>query len=571
MRHIWPMKHIWCGKWRSLLAVVTCIFCIVMPGIVPPAHSNGLKTQGLSLEKVGTSEVYFAQNGAPLLSFGGLSDFIFYAAPDAFDYKLWADWAAAHGMNHLRAYPPFSWRDIEAFAKENGGADNNLLFPYEETRPGSRQFDLTRFSDAYWQRFRAQCEYLQAKGIVIHLLMINGWQLLPEPENWGGHFFNPENNINEFTDHLKGDRLGFYKSVSDRQSGLVEAQKAWLEKVVEETADLDNVYYDLVHEIAENYEDWSKAKDWIEEMANTVREKFAEQQPDRSIILGMDAGGLERQQREWIFSRPYFDVLVFGKSHQVSRAREWRIRYKKPYIPQEMWDEDDTKYGFREPDSRVHMRKYWWKFMMAKCQQMDAYIKPRVDEQLPGFPHNYDPNGWNPVEDDAVVLREFWHRLKDYPNLWFDGQVQAGPGKNRYVLSSAQEGLVYLSSDTGEEKIAYDEQDLQLTDLALQNGTYTAEVVKPDQGIVSTLSVAVDDRRTSLVLPAFVDDLAVHIFLESGAIAQSMDNSSGPAERQAAAKASGKTPKWILLGIVIVAAVLLGGFLTGFWKRSPER
>ncbi len=58
--------------------------------------------EGLRLEKAGTAEVYFTYNGKPLLSFGGLSDFIFYAAEDAYDYKLWADWGAEHGINHVR-------------------------------------------------------------------------------------------------------------------------------------------------------------------------------------------------------------------------------------------------------------------------------------------------------------------------------------------------------------------------------------------------------------------------------------------------------------------------------------
>ena len=540
------MKHIW---HRALLVVLTAVICVLCA--VAPLHSENssvsqepsqelqsqaaqsqevqsqeVQSQGLQLEKAGTPEVYFSHNEKPLLSFGGLSDFIFYAAPDAFDYKLWADWAAAHGMNHLRAYPPFSWRYIEDFAKENGGKSDALLFPYEETSPGSRQFDLTRFNEAYWQRFRAQCEYLQSKGIMIHLLMMNGWQLLPEPKNWGGHFFNPDNNINDFTQVLKDNRIGFYQSVSNRQTGLVEAQTAWFQKIVEETADLDNVYYDLVHEIAENYQDWTKAKAWINAMASAVRARFSELQPERSIILGMDTGGLEPRQRDWIFGQPYFDVLIYGKSHQVDQARSWRIKYQKPYIPQESWDEDGNKYGFREPKSRVHMRKYLWKFMMAKCQQMDTYVKSMIEKPLPGFPHNYDPNGWNPLEDDAIALREFWNQLKDYPNLWFDGKVKSGPGKQRYVLSSAQEGVVYLSSETGKENVTYDAQSLQLQDLALQDGTYKAEITKPDKGTTSSLSVSVSNRSLTLDLPAFEDDLAVHIFKEGNSVSQTLDNNS---------------------------------------------
>ena len=174
---------------------------------------TALSQEGLRLNKVGTEKVYFSYNVKSLLSFGGLSDFIFYAAEDAYDYKLWADWAAQHGINHIRAYPPLSWKHIEKFTRENGGSLDNMLFPYEETKPGSRQFDLNQFDTRYWRRFRQQCEYLESKGIIIHLLMWNGWQLRASDTpgrnkseiDWEGHFFNPANNVNSFTDHLGGD------------------------------------------------------------------------------------------------------------------------------------------------------------------------------------------------------------------------------------------------------------------------------------------------------------------------------------------------------------------------------
>ena len=54
-----------------------------------------------------------------------------------------------------------------------------------------------------------------------------------------------------------------------------------------------------------------------------------------------------------------------------------------------------------------------WKFMMAKCQQLDLYMKPRVASQAkgpvnpPGHDHNYDPRGWNKFEDNARILAAF--------------------------------------------------------------------------------------------------------------------------------------------------------------------
>lgn len=252
--------------------------------------------EGLRLKKVGTEKVYFTHNGKPLLSFGGLSDFIFYAAKDAINFQLWADWAEEHGINHVRAYPPLSWKYIEKFAEDNGGSVENVLFPYEETETGSRQFDLTKFNEDYWRRFRKKCEYLAKKDIIIHLLMWNGWQLREGDKNWGGHFFNPKNNVNSFTEHLGGEldnRFKIYHSVADDNTELVNAQKAWFSKLIEETHDLGNVYFDLVHEIAEHCGEWKKTTKWIEEMALTVREQFKEINPNGMVILGMDAGGLE--------------------------------------------------------------------------------------------------------------------------------------------------------------------------------------------------------------------------------------------------------------------------------------
>lgn len=485
---------------------------------------------GLKLEKAGTEKVYFTHNGKPLLSFGGLSDFIFYAAEDAYDYRLWAGWAAEHGINHVRAYPPLSWIYIEKFADDNGGSLENVLFPYEETSRGSRKFDLRQFNKNYWDRFRRQCEYLQSKGIIIHLLMWNGWQLRASDTqsqrldqahmNWPGHFFNPANNINSFTDHLGGDlknRFDIYHSVADQNEGLVKAQKAWFQKLIEMTADLDNVYYDLVHELAEHQGDWQKTQKWIEDMAMAARDRYQQIQPDRPMVFGMDTGGLSELQREWIFTRPYFDLLIFGKKHGVNQARDWRMTYKKPYVPQESWDDDGVKYSYMHPEQRVHTRKYMWKFMMAKCQQMDLYMKkrPSINENLPKYPHNYDPQSRNPFEDDALVLRKFWNSIVDYPNLWFNGKIATGPGAHQYILCSSHEAILYFSSDTGEEDVRFNPQKVKLTSLPLiPDEDYVVDVVDPKSsgGLLENRSMSITGREAEIALPAFVDDIAVHIY-----------------------------------------------------------
>lgn len=519
------------------LSVVVLLFVSVLASTASAANFSRATTgSGVRLTEAGTERVYFTHNDKPLLSFGGQGDFIFYLAEDAYNYKRWADWAAAHGINHVRAYPPLSWKYIEKMTRICKGSEANMLFPYRETSPGSRKFDLTQFDDAYWRRFRAQCEYLQYRGIIIHLLMCSGFHTRRDAHQWPGSFFNPVNNVNDFTDHLPEKNPGarFYVLEEGREE-LAEAQKAWFRKVIEETHDLDNVYYDLVHEIGMREVEWERLKLWIETMARVTRQCWAELEPEKPIILGMDTGefpGLKRgygivgmpepgSPMDWMFSRPYFDVLIYGYGHYVHNAWEWRKKYKKPYIGQECWDEDyqshryHSGYTYFHSEDRVHIRKYMWKFMMAKCQQMDLYVKTLGTSSQWGRNEpflNYDPNGWNKFEDDALILRKFWDSLVDYPNLWNDGTVWHGPGRHQYILSSPAEAVIYCSSGTREEGVRFKRGGIHIMELALAAGHYTAEIIQPAAGIVKTETVKVRNGVLRMSLPDFTDDIAVHIY-----------------------------------------------------------
>ncbi len=502
-------------------------------------------SQSLDLARQGTDLVYFTYAGKPLLSFGGMSDFMFYADRDALDYKLWANWASNHGMNHLRTYPPLSYKRVEYFTLENGGKVHENIFPYLETTPGSRVFDLERFNPKYWKRFRSQCAYLQKKGIIIHLLLWNGWQMSASKKtypfvgsniDWGGHFFNPDVNCNTYTDHLKGSKDAHYQiyhAVTDKRDSLVQAQKRYFSKLVEETADLGNVYYDLIHEIGEHYREEEKVKEWIDTMATHIRSEFERVNPSGRCIMGMDVGGLpidgdkwwfvndSLPQKDsfvdWIFDRPYFNLLIFGKSHQPRHIKNWRKHYKKPYIPQESWDNEGGKYTLLRPEQHNHIRKYMWKMMMLKVQQMDLYVKKinKTNPNMPKYPHNYDPRGINKFENDSKILRRFWQTIQDYSNLTESGHIINAPSPNNFILGSSKEVLAYYSSKTGEENIDFKISASSVNDVPLDPSKgYSIHYISPTSGeIVKADSLILQGKKIELDLPPFRDDLMVHIFL----------------------------------------------------------
>ena len=479
----------------------------------------------LKIAEPGSRLAHFTYHNAPLLSFGGMSDFIFYFPKSTYDYRQWADWQAKHGMNHVRAYPPLSFRKMELVFDDDKVPRDELVFPYEETEPGSRRFDLERFNAAYWSDFRTKLAYLHDKGIIVHLIVFNGWHITYEHSgNWEGHFFNPAVNVNPATSHLASNEFAFYHSVADEQSELLGLQKAWIRKLVEATAGFDNVYFDLVHEIARNRQggwisergDWAKVQSWIDVMTATLREEYR-QVNGAEPIVGLDGGPFTEEQRDWVFSRPYFDILIYGKRHEVQRAVQWREEYRKPFVPQESWDDSGDKWSYRFPDHRTHIRKYVWKMMMAKAQQIDIYVKPprewdsTSELEPPGLPHRYDPRGWNAFEEDALLLRRFWDAMEDYGALQLRGSVIEGPGRHRLVLSSAREALVYLASGTGKEAVEFDASTVRVAGLALNDGVYKASLYSPALGPIATSEVSVQGRQSSIALPAFVDDIMIQI------------------------------------------------------------
>jgi hypothetical protein len=132
----------------------------------------------------------------------------------------------------------------------------------------------------------------------------------------------------------------------------------------------------------------------------------------------------------------------------------------------------------------------------------------------------YDPYGHSLLDEDALVLRALWRRLVDYPNLWFEGLLGAAmpvDASHEYLLSSSKEALAYISSRTGLEGKFYAPMMIQIAESALADGAYTVDINKPDRhvddGVLARFTdVEVVDGSVEIKLPAFTDDIALHIY-----------------------------------------------------------
>ena len=269
-------------------------------------------------------------------------------------------------------------------------------------------------------------------------------------------------------------------------------------------------------------------KEFISETTNRFVEKYQQIRPGITPLMGMDTDFTPPGEiRDWIFGHDRFNIMIQGKNHDpfyvtASGSAELVKTFKKPYCPQESLDlpgiihVPDVKHknglSYFEPRLRNHLRKYVWRWILARSQLIDIYQKS-ASKNVPDR-ERYEPRGHNEFENDALIIREFWDQLRDYPNLDYTGRVSDGQGEIQMVLSSATEAVVYLSSSPGAEGVSYDAQELFLADLGLSDGNCPVEIWKPSApgGILKRFDAAIQDGGSVIHLPEFVDDLIVYIF-----------------------------------------------------------
>ncbi len=469
------------------------------------------KEAGLTVERQGTEQNYIAYKGRPLLAFGCHFEHLFF---DNYEYEDWTRWAVEFGMNHCRA------RLYHAYYRDYS--------PFKKTADG--RFDLTSWDDSFWERFHVIMRHFEENDIIVHLLIF--------PQGSGGHwwqgdgYYLPENNIHPETAFIRPDKstAGFWQSLARGKTDLYEIQTAILWKLIEESAEYDNIYYDLCHEPflhAMDAEELEDMKIFIDETTRLFFEKYQKLRPDKTPLLGIDTDFTPPgEMRDWLYSHERLNIIIQGKNHDefydsATSSKQIRLQFRKPYCPQESLDLPgvvhiaDVKHKnsltYFESGHRNHLRKYVWRWFMAKSQLIDIYQKglSKKDKER----ERYSPWGHNTFEKDAGILREFWNRLVNYPDLGIHGKVVSGPGEVQMVLSSPDEAIIYLSSVPGVDDQELKEQNLIVSDLQLISGNASIAIWKPSYpgGELSVGPIEISNGNLEVTLLSFVDDLIVYI------------------------------------------------------------
>jgi hypothetical protein len=268
-------------------------------------------------------------------------------------------------------------------------------------------------------------------------------------------------------------------------------------------------------------------KEFVNETTRRFIAEYQELKPGIAPLLGLDTDFTPPgDTRDWVFAHPDLSVMIQGKNRDsyyvdADESIDLVKRFKKPYCPQESLDlpgithipdaRHKNSLTYYDSGNRTHLRKYVWRWILARSQLIDFYQKSLSESVTER--ERYDPEGHNLFEKDAIIIRAVWNEIYDYPNLGFYGEVESGPGEIQMVLSSKDESLVYLASKPGAKGIQYPGQELLLNELSLTDGKYVVEIWKPafPGGRIDQIETECMNRQLQVRLPEFVDDLLLHV------------------------------------------------------------
>jgi hypothetical protein len=176
-----------------------------------------------------------------------------------FDFELYFDELASHGLNHSRVFSG-AYREVES----SFGITDNTLSPshadyicpwarVEKTHEdGAPIFDLERWDEHYFERLHSLVEAASKRGIVLELTlfcpMYNAglWEVNP---------MRARNNVNGVG---TADSKHVYTT---EHLDLLNVQTRLAEKIVRELAPYDNLYYEVCNEpyVGSLPEEWQSA------------------------------------------------------------------------------------------------------------------------------------------------------------------------------------------------------------------------------------------------------------------------------------------------------------------------
>ena len=425
-----------------------------------------------------------------------------------FDYVRYFDALAEFGLNYTRIYPGAIVEPEGFWLREDmmTPASEDMILPWARSDVpgyigGGNKFDLESWDKDYFIRLRDFVHEAEKRGIFVEICFFN----CQNKPYWVYSALHKDANIQEVgdCDHITFQTLD--------NEPLVREQLRYIEKIIVETNEFDNVIYEFVDEPTLMLTPSHKAYHWIEKQIETAIE-VESRLPKKHMLAQQLEIGVDFSCDDRV------PVIVTQYLHLNSRqiggvaALDSCYAYNKPielnetaYVPS--WFDRD-----HEDISRLEA----WEFMVGGGAAFN---------QLNGYFQVSDPSGSNEINRRLLAglknLRTFMEGF-DFVRMRRNAKdvlkVSVGANVNCIAEKGRQYALYMHHSLTSQGRFrgtfyepAYGVYEPVVT-LLMDKGEYTVTYIEPKTlRVMAETSVTSDGGAVELACPRYSLDIAVKI------------------------------------------------------------
>jgi hypothetical protein len=246
-----------------------------------------------------------------------------------YDFATMFDTLRAHGLNFSRVWLFWGY--------ETDSGDRTHLMPYLRTGPGNAndgkpRYDLTQFDPRFFERLRAMCVAARRRDIHLHLILFDAW-MLKHPHLWKLHAFHRENNVNGVDGDPRNTGLG-----TDGERGfcslgnpkVLEAQQAFIRRVVDAANEFDDVLFEIANE---NF----YSKQWELRVCDFVHD-YERSKPRQHLVMPKDLLNHGSVVQTWDAGAVRAAMLEKRSLHQpLIFDTDWTITQNDNEVRKAMW------------------------------------------------------------------------------------------------------------------------------------------------------------------------------------------------------------------------------------------
>jgi len=424
-----------------------------------------------------------------------------------FDYVKYFDKLQKYGLNYTRIYPgAFVEREGKWMPEDNMAPGIDTIVPWARSDTpgyygGGNKFDLNKWDAEYFLRIRDFITQAKKRGIIVEICFFN----CEYEDFWRYSPLHKDANIQGVGDCGPND----FQTLDNQL--LVAEQLKYVEKLMTETNEYDNVIYEFIDEPTLFLTPSRKAYEWIDVLINKAVE-VEERLPKKHMLaqqleLGVDFSGDDRIS---VVTTQYINMC----SRQAGGvlALDNCYCYNKPIELNETFYMNSWKKEGLAAASRIEA----WEFIIGGGAGFN---------QLNGFYTVSNPSGDNEVNNKVLSglknLRQFIEDF-DYIKMTRDTSsvrsISIGARINMISEKGAQYAMYMHHSFpcVGDWYGTYYEPNYGKYDpviaLRLPAGAYTVTFIEPGTGgVIGVTHIKSNGGDMKIACPEYELDIAVKI------------------------------------------------------------